>query len=76
VYRSGKPLNEELHEARLGMLKASVDETASVWYTSSRMLDDGVIDPRDTRMVLAFALEVCHGVPVKGNPGFAGVSRM
>ncbi|KAM0754438.1 propionyl-CoA carboxylase beta chain [Meredithblackwellia eburnea MCA 4105] len=74
--RSGKPLNEKVHQARIDALKANVEETATVWYTSSRMLDDGVIDPRDTRTVLAFCLNVVHGAPVQGNPGFAGISRM
>lgn len=54
------------------MLKASVDETANVYYTSSRMLDDGVIDPRETRNTLAFCLGVVYGAPVAGNPAFAG----
>ena len=46
------------------MLRASVNETANVYYTSSRMLDDGVIDPRDTRTTLAFCLHIVHGAPV------------
>ena len=32
----------------------------SVFTTSARMLDDGVIDPRDTRAVLAEVLAVCR----------------
>ncbi|KAL8286354.1 hypothetical protein RQP46_004371 [Phenoliferia psychrophenolica] len=39
--RSGKTINEAVHGGRIDALKASVDETATVWYTSSRMLDDG-----------------------------------
>lgn len=30
-------------------MKKQIEEEGSVWYTSSRMIDDGVIDPRDTR---------------------------
>ena len=62
--RAGKKLKEESHEGRLAMLRASVNETANVYYTSSRMLDDGVIDPRDTRTTLAFCLHIIHGAPV------------
>ena len=29
------------------------------FYTSGLLLDDGVIDPRDTRRVLAVALAIC-----------------
>jgi geranyl-CoA carboxylase beta subunit len=32
----------------------------SVFTTSALLLDDGVIDPRDTRAVLAEALSVCR----------------
>ncbi|NEW87589.1 acyl-CoA carboxylase subunit beta, partial [Rhodopseudomonas sp. WA056] len=31
-----------------------------VFGTSGRMLDDGVIDPRDTRAVLAEVLAICR----------------
>jgi geranyl-CoA carboxylase beta subunit len=32
----------------------------SVFVTSAHLLDDGVIDPRDTRAVLAKVLAVCR----------------
>jgi geranyl-CoA carboxylase beta subunit len=31
----------------------------SAFYTSGLLLDDGVIDPRDTRKVLASVLAIC-----------------
>ncbi|MEO3997313.1 carboxyl transferase domain-containing protein [Mesorhizobium sp. CAU 1732] len=31
----------------------------SAFYTSARLLDDGVIDPRDTREILAEVLDIC-----------------
>jgi acyl-CoA carboxylase subunit beta len=37
--------------------------------------DDGVIDPRDTRTVLAMALSACHSGPVEGARGY-GVFRL
>jgi hypothetical protein len=39
------------------------------------MLDDGVIDPRDTRNVVGFCLNVIHGREVKGG-NLYGISRM
>jgi len=43
-------------------LRAKIVETferqTSAFYTSGRMLDDGVIDPRDTRRVLGFVLSL------------------
>jgi acetyl-CoA carboxylase carboxyltransferase component len=37
--------------------------------------DDGIIDPRDTRTVLAMALSACHSGPVRGAGGY-GVFRL
>jgi geranyl-CoA carboxylase beta subunit len=36
------------------------DSQMSVFATSARLLDDGVIDPRDTRAVLAQTLRICR----------------
>jgi geranyl-CoA carboxylase beta subunit len=36
------------------------ERQASAFYTSGLLLDDGVIDPRDTRAVLMFALSLCE----------------
>jgi geranyl-CoA carboxylase beta subunit len=36
------------------------ERQASAFYTSGLMLDDAVIDPRDTRTVLMFALSICE----------------
>ena len=36
------------------------DRQSSACYTSGRLLDDGIIDPRDTRKVLAYVLSICR----------------
>ena len=36
------------------------DRQMSVFVTSAHVLDDGVIDPRDTRAVLAKTLAICR----------------
>jgi len=38
---------------------ATFESQQSAFAVSALMLDDGVIDPRDTRNVLGFALSVC-----------------
>ena len=38
-------------------------------------IDDGIIDPRDTRTVLGFCLSVIHNGEVRGQRGY-GVFRM
>ncbi|NBS80331.1 MAG: acyl-CoA carboxylase subunit beta [Betaproteobacteria bacterium] len=36
------------------------ERQAGAFYTSARLLDDGLIDPRDTRQVLSFVLATCR----------------
>lgn len=63
-------------QATLETFKAMVETTADVYYTSSRCLDDGIVDPRDTRTVLGLCLEIVHqGAEVKGANTF-GISRL
>jgi geranyl-CoA carboxylase beta subunit len=53
----------EIDQAQLAKLSQRIvqnfDSQMDVFTTSAHVLDDGVIDPRDTRAVLAFALSVC-----------------
>jgi len=41
------------------------DSQMSVFTTSARLLDDGVIDPRDTRAVLAKVLSICRDAELR-----------
>jgi len=54
---------EEVDEAALTKQRNTIvdifDRQEGAFYTSGRNLDHGVIDPRDTRKVLGFALETC-----------------
>jgi 3-methylcrotonyl-CoA carboxylase beta subunit len=50
------------------------DEESSAYYSSSRLWDDGIIDPADTRKVLAMAISVSLNRPF-GEAGY-GVFRM
>jgi 3-methylcrotonyl-CoA carboxylase beta subunit len=49
-------------------------EQSSAFYSSSRLWDDGIIDPVDTRKVLAMAISVSLNRPF-GEPNY-GVFRM
>ncbi len=55
---------EEVNHAQLDALKARIidrfDRQMSVFTTSALLLDDGVIDPRDTRAVLSEVFSVCR----------------
>lgn len=57
--RRGEPVDQAGLAALERRIVENFDRQSSAFHTSSRMLDDGVIDPRDTRAVLAFALATC-----------------
>ena len=64
VTEAGMRRKGQVDQARLDELSARIvdrfDSQMSVFTTSARLLDDGVIDPRDTRAVLAQVLAVCR----------------
>ena len=55
---------QEVDHAAIAAMRAKVIDTferqTDAFTTSGRLLDDGVIDPRDTRKVLACVLAVCE----------------
>jgi acyl-CoA carboxylase subunit beta len=59
----------------IAALEAQVEQESTALYATGRVWDDGIIDPRDTRSVLAMSLSVCHNGPIKGADAF-GVFRM
>jgi acetyl-CoA carboxylase carboxyltransferase component len=61
---------------RTEKFRRGVERESEAYYTSAHGLDDGVIEPRDTRDVLGMCLEVVTMEKVTGNAGFRGVSRM
>jgi len=56
-------------------LEAQVEHESTALFATGQLWDDGIIDPRDTRTVLAIALSATHSAPVKGTSNF-GVWRM
>jgi geranyl-CoA carboxylase beta subunit len=60
---------EEPDQAKLQALQSRIVQTferqMDAFYTSGLLLDDGVIDPRDTRRVLALTLAVCAEAQAK-----------
>ncbi len=55
-------------------LRTQYEDQGKPWYSTARIWDDGVIDPRATRAVLAQALEACAQAPLA--PVGYGVFRM
>ena len=62
--RKGVPADSPELAAQIAALEAKIvanfDRQTDAFHTSARLLDDGVIDPRDTRDVLAQALAICR----------------
>ena len=58
--RRGQAVDEDTLRQQSEKLIRYFDDQSDAFYTSGRMLDQGMIDPRDTRRVLGFALETCR----------------
>ncbi len=71
----GQEYNVEQGEMMKTMLVKEADSKASAWYATSELWDDGVMDPRDTRNYLGFALAIVYNQPIKGTEAY-GVFRM
>ncbi len=56
-------------------LREQYEREGRPWFSSARLWDDGVIDPRDTRAVLAGALAACAARMPPADVGY-GVFRM
>lgn len=56
--------------------KARVQQDAECYATSSHVIDDGVIDPRDTRDVLGMCLEVVTNGHVATGKEFRALARI
>ncbi len=71
----GEPYDEE----RDAMIRKAIEDQISAeemaYFATSRLWDDGLIDPRHTRTVLGIALSAAHSGPVKGTDSY-GVFRM
>lgn len=57
--RRGRDIEESAFADQEKQIVDIFDSQADAFYTSGRMLDQGVIDPRDTRKVIGFCLETC-----------------
>ena len=75
--RRGQDIDEATLAAREARVVALFDGQSDAFYTSGRALDQGVIDPRDTRRVLGFALETCAEARHRDlRPNSFGVARL
>jgi 3-methylcrotonyl-CoA carboxylase beta subunit len=66
--------NDTAREAFKADIRAQYETQGSPYYSTARLWDDGVIDPMDTRAVLALGLAAARHAPI-GEPRY-GVFRM
>ena len=71
---AGEEWSSEDEEAFKAPIREKYEEQGIPYYSTARLWDDGIIDPADTRRVLAMALETCSRTELP-DPGF-GLFRM
>jgi acetyl-CoA carboxylase carboxyltransferase component len=72
--RKGITIDEDAEAKLVAEAETMQEYTSLAKYATGRMKDDGIIDPRDTRNILAVALSACHSGPIKGTAEY-GVFR-
>jgi len=73
--RRGLEFDEEEDAKRRDTAEFWAEERSKGLFATSRVSDDGMIDPRDTRDVIAISLSACHTNEVQGTKEF-GTWRM
>ena len=63
---AGRPFDEQADEELRVATEAQIEDESTALFATGRLWDDGIIDPRDTRTVLAIALTAVHSAPVVG----------
>ena len=71
----GIDFDEEADAQRTALIEAQIGYEEQGYFSTARVRDDGIVDPRDTRTVLGIALSATHSAPVEGTDAF-GVFRM
>ena len=73
--RRGAEFDEAANSLREAAVMANAEEQSKGLFATSRVSDDGMIDPRDTRDIVGFALSAVANDAVKGTKEF-GTWRM
>jgi acetyl-CoA carboxylase carboxyltransferase component len=74
LQREGRDLSHAEREAFTAPTLAAYEAEGNPYYSTARLWDDGVIDPIDTRMVLALGLAAALNAEILSTP--FGVFRM
>jgi acetyl-CoA carboxylase carboxyltransferase component len=72
---AGRPFDEEADDKRRRLIEDQIERESLAPFTSGRLLDDGILDPRDSRTALGIALSAVHSNAIAGAREL-GVFRM
>ncbi len=72
--KRNEPVDEETLAGIKQLVEYQIDQQSSALYATARLWDDGIIDPRDTRTVLALSLSAAYSRAVEGTTSW-GVFR-
>ncbi|HSM86079.1 MAG TPA: carboxyl transferase domain-containing protein [Candidatus Limnocylindrales bacterium] len=64
--KTGQPIDEAKLAFGRKMLEDQIQRESDCYFATARLWDDGIIDPRDTRTVVAIALSAAYNAPVEG----------
>jgi acetyl-CoA carboxylase carboxyltransferase component len=62
----GEAVDEQRLAVGKAMLQQQIDTESDPLFATARVWDDGIIDPRHTRQVVAISLSAAHSAPVRG----------
>ncbi len=62
--RKGQTLSQKEEDAIKNPVLTKFEEEASPYYSTARLWDDGVIDPKDTRRILGLSLAASLNAPI------------
>ncbi len=72
--KKGIELDEQHLAVGKAMVEAQIERESEPFFATARLWDDGIIDPRDTRSVVAISLSAAHSAQVRGTTSW-GVFR-
>jgi acyl-CoA carboxylase subunit beta len=66
LLKANQPVDEPKLAAARMHLEEQIERESDCYFATARLWDDGIIDPRDTRTVLAISLSAAYNRPVEG----------
>jgi acetyl-CoA carboxylase carboxyltransferase component len=72
--KRGETPDEQKLSVMKAMTEQMIDKESDPYFATARLWDDGIIDPRDTRTVIAIALSAAYSKPFAGSTNW-GVFR-